>query len=124
MDHSGVSPQSRDSLPIDFDYQPLSYTVSRPQISAENLLVDTTKVYGGPFLQFKYAALKSKIPRISPRDLKQGKYLARGQCSQVVVARWRANDVAVKRIVNRKASLVEVWILFCEKLISDEQSST
>ncbi len=86
------------------DIEISSFQFSRPQISADNLLIDTSSISGGPVLRFVFAALKSEITQIGSRDLKHGKYLARGQCSQVVAAKWKGKDVAIKRLLERKVS--------------------
>jgi uncharacterized phage-associated protein len=99
------------SASIEVDSQALFYNFSQPLISADNPLIDTSSFSGGPVLQFIYAALKSEIPQVDLHELTHGKYLARGQCSQVVAAKWKGKDVAIKRVLNRTVSYGDVSAL-------------
>ncbi|KAH7176897.1 hypothetical protein EDB81DRAFT_898381 [Dactylonectria macrodidyma] len=83
-----------------------------PSMPINNHVVDTNFIGGGPLLQFRYASLKSDLPLILSDDLKEGKYLAQGQCSQVMVATWKNNTIAVKRIIRRtpgERDRREIW---------------
>ncbi|KIL92402.1 hypothetical protein FAVG1_04813 [Fusarium avenaceum] len=76
-----------------------SWETPAPSLSSRSVTGNRFQVGNEPALRFRFSALNSKLPLVQRKDLQNRKYIAQGACSQVTAATFRAETVAVKRII-------------------------
>lgn len=72
-------------------------------------------------LQFRFSALKSDLPLVHSKALKNRKYLAQGACSQVTAVEFCGNTVAVKRILRTTSLCLEEVFSIASMSFQDER---